>query len=721
MDDFLAHISEDGLRNQTVTEHLRGTAMLAAGFGSAFGAEKQAEFAALFHDIGKFSREFQRRIRGNGGRVDHSTAGARELWTLRQLDAAFAVAGHHGGLPDGGNPQNGPDEPTLCGRLQRELADYSAWSKEIEPLPPVPPARNFGGNKFAEAFYIRMLYSCLVDADYQDTENFMKNSSELRGGFSSLAELLEKVRVQSNLWLSAQSGKEIDGIRNKILRSCIDSGKNSKTGIFTLTVPTGGGKTFASMAFALEHAVKNDLNRVIYVVPYTSIIEQTVDVFRKLFGEENVLAHYAGADYYRENIEDLTPTQYRHLLSSENWDAPIIVTTAVQFFESLYSNRPGKCRKLHNIAKSVLIFDEAQTLPVPYLRPCVAAMAQLAKDYRASMVLCTATQPALDKLFYSFAPDMTIREICKTDIDLNTALKRTSLKSMKFSDQTHLSQILAEHTQVLCVVNRRKTAIELYSSLPKDGSYCLTTFLAPCHRRKKLEEIRERLRNNMPCRVVSTSLVEAGVDVDFPAAFREEAGLDSVLQTAGRCNREGKRPADKSDVIIFSIDGTAPPRGIAANRDVLNQTRLKYHDALDSPEAIRFYFEQLLYVKGSAALDKHGIVDGFTNAMNGSIFPFRQAAESFRLIDNLEKVIYIPISEGAKLCERLMRGEVSKTLYRQLGEYAVSVYPDHYQELYTAGALTSLENGSAVLINADYYSGETGLKIDADSGAALIW
>ncbi len=719
MDHYLAHISEDGLRCQTVAEHLRGTADLCAGFAAAFGAEEQGRLAGLAHDLGKYSDAFQRRIRGSTEHVDHSTAGAKELAKLGQMEAAFAVAGHHGGLPDGGNRQDGPDEPTLCGRLRRELPDYSAWQTEVGPLPPAPPRKNWGGDNFSQAFYIRMLYSCLVDADFQDTEKFMKGPQP-RGDFAPLAQLLEKVRGKADTWLSAKPEQEINGIRNQVLLSCIDTGKNSAPGLFTLTVPTGGGKTFASLAFALEHAVKNGMDRVIYVVPYTSIIDQTVDVFREVLGEENVLAHYAGADYLCKDPENLTPEQYRYLLASENWYAPVIVTTAVQFFESLYANRPGKCRKLHNIANSVLIFDEAQTLPVPYLRPCVAAMAQLAANYRASVVLCTATQPALDKLFHAFAPQLPIREICQTELDLYPALKRTCLQSLGSLERAALSRILAEQTQVLCVVNLRKTAQALYDALPQEGRYCLTTLLTPCHRRKKLAEIRERLRGGLPCRVVSTSLIEAGVDVDFPMALREEAGLDSVLQTAGRCNREGKNPAAESKVLIFSLQDSAPSPGVAANRDVMNQTRLKYPEALDSPEAIRFYFEQLLYVKGDAALDKHGIVEGFMKARNGSIFPFRQIAELFHLIESPTTVIYVPTGKGAELCGRLRQGAVSRSLYRQLGEYAVSVYPGHFQSLYDAGALELLETGGAVLTDLKRYSEETGLQLDVGGGQALL-
>ena len=256
------------------------------------------------------------------------------------------------------------------------------------------------------------------------------------------------------------------------------------------------------------------------------------------------MEHHSGVDYSAK--EDDEPAAYRKALAAENWDAPVVVTTSVQFFESLYGNHASQCRKLHNIANSVVIFDEAQNLPVPYLRPCVAAIAQLVQHYRAAAVLCTATQPALQPLFDDLAPGLKIKELCPDPKEQYQAFRRTTLKMRGELEQSQLGAELAELEQVLCIVNRRKTAQELYNNLPKEGSYCLTTLLYPAHRKQLLQEIRDRLKNGLPCRVVSTSLIEAGVDVDFLTVYREEAGLDSILQAAGRCNREGRRSAEQS-------------------------------------------------------------------------------------------------------------------------------------------------------------------------------
>ena len=333
--EYLAHIADDG-RVQTVSEHLHGTGELAAGFAAPFGAADEARAAGLLHDIGKYSAAFQQRIRGSAVSVDHSTAGAQEARKRRDLPAALAIAGHHGGIPDCGNLNDAADDTTLQGRLKRKLPTYDEWQREIAPPPAKPPAWAVSDSTTA-AFYTRMLYSCLVDADFQDTQNFMDGQAAPRGGGESISALLEKVRAKAKGYLEKPKSS-VASQRNAALRVCMERGAQWEQGMYTLTVPTGGGKTFASLAFALEHAAAHGMSRVIYVIPYTSIIDQTAGVFAELLGEENVLAHYSAAEYLLAESEDLTPAQYRKLLASENWDAPIVVTTAVQFFESLYSN-----------------------------------------------------------------------------------------------------------------------------------------------------------------------------------------------------------------------------------------------------------------------------------------------------------------------------------------------------------------------------------------------
>ena len=713
----LAHISEDGTRSQTLTDHLRGTAALAGQFASAFSAGAEGEFVGLLHDLGKDSPGFQHRLHG-GPPVDHSTAGAQAALQQNDPCAAFAIAGHHSGIPDGGHRQDAPDEPTLFGRIKRQVP-VAGGLPPITARPALPAWVAESKDNLTTAFFTRMLFSCLVDADFLDTETFMNGSPAPRGTGQSIPELLKKMKVKADSYLTGAASSPVSAQRNQVLQACLEQGRTGPRGIYTLTVPTGGGKTFASLAFALEHAAAHGLNRVIYVIPYTSIIDQTAQTFTDLLGEENVLAHFSTADYKMVEKDDLTPSQYRSLLASENWDAPVIVTTAVQFFESLYANRSSRCRKLHNLANSVLIFDEAQTLPCDYLRPCVSAIAQLVQHYGVTAVLCTATQPDLGGLFREFAPEQPLRELSPDPDLLYQVLRRVTLGHLGTVSYEALVGQLKEHEQVLCVVNRRKTAQTLFAALPQDGSYCLTSLLCAADRRRQLAEIRARLENGLPCRVVSTSLIEAGVDVDFPSAYREQAGLDSLLQTAGRCNRNGKRPAGESPVRLFRLEDSPAPQMIHANVDALVYVQ-QYFERLDTPDAIRAYFKQLYANK--ASLDRHGILPAFQKGDSpGRFFPFAWAAEQFRLIESPTRTVYLPIGEGKALCEQLRRQGPNRVLLRQLGLYSVDCYEGQLKALLAAGALEQLPGGELLLANPGLYNAGIGLTMEIETGNGLFF
>lgn len=713
---YLAHIAEDG-REQPVAEHLQGTSALAAEFAAAFGASEDARLAGLLHDIGKYTQGFQNRLHG-GAPVDHATSGAKEAISFRNIPVALAIAGHHGGIPDFGNKRaDTVDDSTLCGRIKRLVSVDPVWKEEC-PIPFTCTDSKAPRDFLQISFYTRMLYSCLVDADFQDTQNFMNGASLPRGQHVSLAALLEKVRRQADTYLQTASPSEVCHQRNRVLETCLSQGKALPRGLYTLTVPTGGGKTFASLAFGLEHAVKQGMNRIIYVIPYTSIIDQTADTFSRLLGEENILPHYAGADYQLADSEDLSQVQYKRLLASENWDAPIIVTTAVQFFESLYSNRSSRCRKLHNIANSVIIFDEAQTLPVDYLRPCLFAIGQLVTGYQASAVLCTATQPALEPLFRELAPGLSMQELCPDDGSLQNALRRTTLLDKGTLSMEALGLELQSCQHVLCVVNRRRTAQSLFASLPEEGSFCLTTLLCAHDRKKQIAEIRTRLQRGLPCRVVSTSLIEAGVDVDFPVAYREDCGLDSLLQTAGRCNREGTRPKEESVVYRFSLEDCAPPQMLKKNLSAL-QYSARRHEDLASPEAIRTYFSTLFDLKEDF-MDKKHILEAMEKGLDGCLLPFRQVADRFHLIETDTSPVYLPIGEGEELCTRLRQGEQSRSLLRKLGQYSVDCHSQYFKNLYAAGALELLPDSSgAILRDLSQYDSHTGLSLDVEIGIGL--
>ena len=709
MGAYLAHLAEDG-REQTVLEHLHGTAALAKEFARPFGEEGQAELAGLAHDLGKYTAGFQRRLAG-GPKVDHATAGAFFCFHNRQPFAAFAAMGHHGGLPDGGGKGDGPDTGTFWGRINRavqgRLEPCEAWRAELFlPSPPLPARCSA---PLEGMFFTRMLYSCLVDADYLDTEAFMEGRGR-EPSETTVEQLWEGLRQYISGWYPPKG--ELNQRRCAILDQCIREGKERAPGLFTLTVPTGGGKTVASLAFALAHAKRHGLCRVIYVIPYTSIIEQTAQTFRDILGPENVLEHHSSMLYDLE--EEARPENLRLAKATENWDAPVVVTTAVQFFESLYASRPSQCRKLHNIAGSVVIFDEAQMLPIPYLRPCVHAISQLVAHYHVTAVLCTATQPALESVFREFLPGMPAAELCPPELGEGAVFRRVAFRKAGLLSWGQLAEELNGRNQALCVVNTRKSARALYEQLAQEGRFHLSTLMTPAHRRAVLEEIRHRLKEGLPCRVVSTSLIEAGVDVDFPAVWREEAGLDSILQAAGRCNREGRRPVEESLVTVFRSEAKIPPlfaTAVGAGRAVLERA-----EDPAAPEAVHAYFRELLDLKGKEAQDIHHILD----TIRQDFLPFRTVSERFHLIESATRTVYIPLGEGRSLVERFQSGERSRALFRALGQYGVSVYPEHFASLERAGDLEVLEDGSAILWNTALYSTETGLSLEADSGKGLF-
>ena len=708
---YLAHIAKDG-RTQTVLEHLEGVSKRCAASAAAFGAEEQGRETGLAHDVGKYSGAFQKRLRG-GPRVDHATAGAFECLKLGQPFAAFAVAGHHGGLPDGGGQGDKPDAGTFLGRINRakkgKLDDYSAWTQELS-LPAAAVPDFLKKDKLAGMFFTRMLFSCLVDADYTDTGEFMDGQAPDVNETPSTEHLWERLQAYIAGWFPPKG--KLNARRCAILEQCIREGRRRAPGLFTLTVPTGGGKTVASLAFALAQAKQQGMKRVVYVIPYTSIIEQTADTFRKILGPENVLEHHSGVLFDLDRDGELTPEAERLARATETWNTPVVVTTAVQFFESLFSNKPSQCRKLHNLAQSVILFDEAQMLPLPYLRPCVWAMAQLAAHYGVSAVLCTATQPALGPLLREFAPELSIEELCPMAAEDWDAFRRVTFRRAGKLTWDALAGQLQEQDQVLCVVNSRKAAQIVFHGLIGEGNFHLSTLMYPAHRKAVLAEVKQRLLDKKPCRVVSTSLIEAGVDVDFPAVFREEAGLDSILQAAGRCNREGKRLPEDSVVTIFQGEDDPPKlfaAAIGAGRLVLD----RFED-IASREAVHAYFSTLLDLNGRAAQDKQGIL----SLMESDFFPFRTVAERFHLIDSPTVTVYVPRGEGAELIARLRGGEHSRDLYRRLGQYGVSVYEDHFKALDRAGMLDRLEDGSFVLNDLSLYSETTGLSLEAEGGKA---
>ena len=429
-------------------------------------------------------------------------------------------------------------EATLSGRFKKGAEGHylercGESGVTLPTLPPETPERD----PLKASFRTRMLYSCLVDADFLDTERFM-DGERGRGGYDDLPTLLRRLKEYIAPWQEPKTA--LNKLRCKILNSCLDAGSKPK-GIYTLTVPTGGGKTVASLAFALRHAVAHGMKRVIYVVPYTSIIEQNAEVFREILGDGNVLEHHSGVQF--ELSDGASPEEVRRALAAENWDMPVIVTTAVQFFESIYANRSSKCRKLHNLADSVIIFDEAQMLPLCHLRPCVAAMASLAEQFRSTLVLCTATQPSLGDLLHTYAPSCPVTELCPQTAEEYDSFRRVTFRQEGILEDDALAERLSEHRQVLCIVNSRKAAQSIFARLPQEASFHLSTLMVPAQRQMLLDKIRRRLKAGEPCRVVSTSLIEAGgLSRGVPragwAGFRHAGG--GALQPRGETSTGGK-------------------------------------------------------------------------------------------------------------------------------------------------------------------------------------
>lgn len=712
---YIAHKSIDKQRQQSVLEHLEGTAKYAQDFASVFGCGDYGRCLGMLHDIGKYSAGFQKRIQEGGGKVDHSTAGAQLVWslegTINTRMAAYCVAGHHAGLPDGGSAADDDAESTLSARLNRSVEDYQAFREEIDPnilLPTQePPLHILGEAGFTISFLTRMLYSCLVDADFLDTEAFMSNGSVVREPGEGIPALYEK--LEEKLKEFKHPTNELNRMRCKILERCLQMAE-AERGLFTLTVPTGGGKTLSSLAFALKHAVRHKMRRVIYVIPYTSIIEQTAATFRDIVGDGNLLEHHHNFQYDFKN-DEMDPRR----LAAENWDKPLIVTTNVQFFESFFANKSSRCRKLHNVANSIIIFDEAQMLPREYLLPCIRVISELVHNYGCSAVLCTATQPALQDLF---PQEIRATEIMEDVPSLYAFFKRTEIRTIGPLSNEALVERLDAHEQVLCIVNTREHARVLYDRIKDENTFHLTTLMTPVHRTRTLDEIRQRLKEGLPCRVISTSLVEAGVDFDFPTVYRAEAGLDSEIQAAGRCNREGKRPAEDSIVYIFQPEETYQNNrsDFKTPRDVAHSVAQNYPD-IASPQAIHAFFLKLYKVSGDQ-LDCKAIVERFEEgAGNAFLFPFETVAKEFHLIDERTKAILIPAEEKAKdFAKQLRRGERNQKLLRAIGPYCVSIYENHYQALIQTSALEVLDDEIAILADLSLYNEKTGLSLQIGKG-----
>lgn len=767
----LAHVRRNAAGQAFVehglVDHLQAVSALARAFAAAFGPD-WAAIAGLWHDLGKFRPGFLRFIRGvngldahlegrlpSGSDKTHSAAGALHALDVlgqrygidgRRLGRvlAYVIAGHHAGLADWATGL----DPRLLGSgaidSRREHAEAVAVCRQEAPaLLELPASFDLraacqaipgvgSANPLALSLWVRMLFSALVDADFLDTERFLEvDRADRRLGFAALADYRDRLDAHldtkaAELDAAGRGNEPVMAARRQVLAACRAQALGAP-GVYTLTVPTGGGKTLSSLAFALTHAVRHGHRRVIYAIPYTSIIEQTADVFAGVFGADAVVEHHSQAE------ADSAAETPRSRLACENWDAPLVVTTTVQLFESLFASRTSRCRKLHRIAGSVIVLDEAQRLPPRLLQPILDTLQLLTQHYGVTLLLCTATQPVLTDR-PRFDPKESLRglptptAVIADEAALFEALRRVRIE---WPGDLHtpcgiaeLAGRLADEPCVLTIVNTRRDAAELVAALDTaTGEHTLHLSAAMCgqHRADVIAELRERLQarrrglDTRALRVVSTQLIEAGVDVDFPVVYRALTGLDSIAQAAGRCNREGLLPADDARVVVFVRD---IPRGLAELRHGAEATRRLVAEGLPDPlrpEAFQRYFPT--YYSAFRSRDEAGIGELLGRDARDFSFAFRTAAERFRLVDDEGTVtVFVPYAsprDGARhpsaLIAKLRSGGPDRWLMRALQRFAVQLRAPVAAEWQRLGDVDEVVPGCLVLVDTLRYDERLGL------------
>lgn len=698
---------------QSLEEHSLGVANYANEFANEFGMGSWGYLIGILHDKGKEKRDFQNYILDMNGipghknwtqhGKQHAYVGgiiAKKLYGLSAYNIIInQIVSHHTGLHDYDEIENiiNQDIPSEVN---------TNIEKTILGVP------NF---KIQAADYhhlARMLFSCLVDADFLDTEEFMDEaSSALRKNKATLNDLLPLLEDKLKELKSKADLSDVNVIRNKVLQQCIKMADTS-IGFYSLTVPTGGGKTLSSLAWAMKHAIRNGQKRIIIAIPYTSIIVQTASVLRSIFGEENVLEHHSNVNPEQIKDENL---QEKMKLATENWDYPIIVTTNVQLFESMFGNKPSVCRKLHNIVNSVVILDEVQTLPMDYLQPVVDSMKSFNKMFDVSFLFTTASQPVLSGLIEGCNPRATfkgidqIAEIIPDDFKLHDKLRRVKLsiyKEGKTYDE--VAELLSKHKRVLCIVNTRRDAKELYKRLPQEGvTLHLSKMMCPEHICETIDTIKNSLKkeSNEIIRIVSTQLIEAGVDMDFPVVFREEAGLDSILQAAGRCNREGKQKS--SITFVFSLSKERPlPKGEMQDA---NNARLNIGECQDwfAPDTMTSYFKQLYCRQNSFDVKdiKHYLY-------NPKELCFATAAKEFQMIDDNGINVVICWKNSIELVQQLIEIGPSYLLMKKLAKYMVNINKTDFNTLANMGVISEKKEGLFVVDYKQQYDERIGLLTD---------
>lgn len=680
---FLAHSENEDKEVHLLSEHLANVSELMTGFALNEKFESIFKFAGLLHDIGKYQTAFQTYLREGGlrGSVPHASWGAAFCKKFNQIEAAFAIDGHHKGIPDRGDlitsigEFDEPEHPLFTTIKESFLSENDVNLSEL-------PYSDTGYRGSDKELFIRMLFSALTDADWLNTESHFnkKNVEKRKVQHLNPSLLLEK--LEDDLRGKNKEGY-INELRNNVRNYAIAK-SNLGLGFYSMTLPTGMGKTLASVSWALHHAEHYSLKRIIVVLPFISIIDQTAKELKRIFGEEWVLEHHSNFNEDEDTNKEIANEAlhdkvYTKRLATENWDYPIIVTTSVQFFESLFGNKPSRCRKVHNIAQSVVIFDEVQTLPKELVLPTLTMLKNVQQVMGTSFLFCTATQPAFEKSegFNGLEGVQSLVENPKEVFDATRRVVYLAINQYKPVSITSLcNNVIENGKSALCIFNTKKQALLFFNQIKENSSIKtvhLSTSLYPAHRKAVIEEIRTCLRNNEKIYVSSTQLIEAGVDFDFPCVYREIAPLESMIQSAGRCNREGKM-TEMGKVFIFTLeDAGAPNKQYRALAEFANSLYKDNEDLLFEHDFFKEYYRKALNLFIDA--DKKKIEE------DRKSFNFKTVAEKYKLIENRTTPIFILCDESADLYERIrFKPILSRTDYRAMQQFSVQVYDNFMKE-----------------------------------------
>ena len=693
MTEFFAHSANENHHRHNLVDHLQAVAEIARDFAKPFGGEEAAYYAGLWHDIGKFDPQFQRYLSGDRSRgPDHKGAGTK-LACQHLGPAGLIVQGHHGGLKAEADLKGWVAEKAEAPAAIQALE--TAWQliPDLEPKNRVK-IPGFVKDRVKAEFWVRMVFSAVVDADFLDTErHFNPEKADIRNTGPSLEKLWERFQERHRKETHGATGT-VNDIRSEVYEACLNAASNP-TGVFRLTVPTGGGKTLSGMGFALKHATAHGMKRVIVATPFTSITQQTASVYREYLERNDeadssvVMEHHSMAE--PEEQDDYEGGSIWQKLAAENWDAPVVVTTTVQLFQSLFSNRTSATRKLHRLAESVIILDEAQTLPAKLLTPVLDVLKELIENYGTTVVLSTATQPTF-KAIKPFA-DVPATEIVPKYQRHFQTLKRVNYdwKTEFPTSWEKVAGTLRGSPQALAVVNTRKDALSLLEALGDDDAFHLSTLLCGVHRQRVIQEIRGRLAEDRPCRVVSTQVVEAGVDLDFPLVMRAVGPLDSIIQAAGRCNRSGLLESGR--VVVFNPQDSRPPPGPYA---IATQQTMSMLNAgpldLDDPDTVTTYFRKVFSISDDDARQ-------IQNARKELDYP--EVASRFRMIDDDTVDVIVP-NYGETEERRMVEATLDKLrngtpearfLLRRVRPWTLQVYRSQVASNERSGLMAQVMHG----------------------------